>query len=113
MGSVRNLVKTFRNWSRRRTFRDGKVLSRFIARDIRREILVVSAARVDEGIITGRVRTINVLYLSKGLVPEPEFEPPQELRVDDLWHWSGKPWGGLPDGSSIVDLRRESERPYK
>lgn len=95
--------RRLRNWWRRRTLREGRVVSRFIARDVRRDILVVSAAKIDEGLITGRVRTTNVLYLSKGLVPRSEFGPPEELRLDELWHWSGKTWGGLPDGTSIVD----------
>ena len=112
MRSIRNMLKSLRIWSRRRTFREGKVLSRFIACDVRRDILVVSAARIDEGIITGRVRTTNVLYLSKGLLPEPELEPARELYIDEMWHWTGEGWGGLPDGTSIVDhLRdRQSER---
>jgi hypothetical protein len=113
MGSIRNMLRKLRNWSRRRTFREGKVLSQFIACDVRRDILVVSAARIDEGIITGRVRTTNVLYLSRGLVPQPEFEPAGELRIDEMWHWTGKSWGGLSDGTSIADHLRErrSERP--
>jgi hypothetical protein len=101
------MLTKLRSWTRRRIFREGKVVSRFIARDVRRDILVVSAARVDEGIITCRVRTTNVLYLSKGLVPEGEFEPARELHIDELWHWTGKNWGGLPDGTSIVDDLRE------
>lgn len=78
------------------------MISRFIARDARRDILVISAARVDEGIITGRVRTNNVLYLSDGLVREAEFGAPTELRIEDMWHWTGQSWGGLPDGTSIT-----------
>lgn len=69
--------------------------------------LVVSVVRIDEGIITGRVRTTNLLYLSRGLVPQPEFEEARELRIDEMWLWTGSSWGGLPDGSSIADpLRR-------
>jgi hypothetical protein len=97
------MLKKLKNWYRRRTFREGRILSRFIARDVRRDILVISVARVDEGIITGRVRTTNVLYLSKGLIPQPEFQAARELRIDEMWHWTGKSWGGLPDGTSIVD----------
>ena len=108
MGSIRDILKSLRSWSRRLTFREDKVLSRFIARDVRRDILIVSVARIDEGIIRARVRTTNVLYLSKGLVPEPEFEPARELHIDEIWHWTGESWGGLPDGTSIVD--RESGR---
>jgi hypothetical protein len=99
------MLRRFQNWFRRRKYREGKTLSQFIACDVRRDILVVSAARIDEGIIMGRVRTINVLYLSHGLVPQPEFEPARELHIDEMWHWAGKSWGGLPDGTSIVDHR--------
>ena len=102
------MLKKLQNWSRRRTFREGKVISRFIARDIRRDILVVSAARIDDGIIVGRVRTTNVLYLSNGLIFEPEFEPARELHIDEIWDWTGKSWGGLPDGTSIVDRESQS-----
>jgi hypothetical protein len=98
-----------RRWYRRWRFREGRTLSRFIAKDIRREILVVSAARVDEGVITGRVRTANLLYHARGLVPPPEFEPARELRIDEMWHWTGKSWGGLPDGTSIVDRVRRGQ----
>lgn len=99
-----------RNWLRRRWYREGRLLSRFIARDVRREILIVSAAKFAEGIITGRTRTINVLYASRGLVSEPEFGPPQELRIDELWHCTEQSWGGLPDGTSLAArLLAESE----
>jgi hypothetical protein len=102
------MFKNIRRWFRRWKFREGKTLSGFIAPDIRRDILIVSAARVDEGIITGRVRAMNALYFSRGLLPQPEFEPAQEIRIDEMWHWTGKSWGGLSDGTSIVDrMHRE------
>jgi hypothetical protein len=106
------MFQTPYRWFRHRRFREGRTLSRFIARDVRRDILIVSAARIDEGIITGRVRTSNVLYISRGLMPEPDFEPPRELRIEDMWRWTGQSWGGLPDGTSIVDhLHESSESP--
>jgi hypothetical protein len=97
------MFQALHRWFRRRKFRKGRTISRFIARDVRRDILIISVARIDEGIITGRVRTSNVLYDSHGLVKEPEFEPPRELRIEEIWHWTGHTWGGLPDGTSIVD----------
>lgn len=97
------MFRVIRNWLRRRRFQEGKIVSRFIARDVRRDILVVSASRIDEGVLTGRVRTTNVLYLSRGLVDQPEFGPLQELRLDEMWHWTGQSWGGLPDATSIVE----------
>lgn len=100
------MFKKIESWFRHRRFREGTTLSQFIACDVRRDILIISAARIDEGIITGRIRTMNVLYLSKGLIPEPEFEPARELHIEKMWDWTGKSRGGLPDGTSIVDHLR-------
>jgi hypothetical protein len=96
------LLKSIRDRFRRWRYREGRTLSRFIAKDIRRDILIVSAARVEEGVVTGRVRTTNLLYRSHGLVPEPEFEPARELHIGEMWRWTGASWGGLPDGTSLT-----------
>ena len=101
--SAREMFSSIQRRSRRRRFREGTTLSRLIACDVRRDILIVSTAKIDEGIITGRVRTTNVLYLSRGLIPPPEFEPARELRVEEIWNWTGQSWGGLPDRTSIVN----------
>ena len=100
------MFQTLHRWFRRRRFREGRTPSQFIARDVRRDIQVVSAARIDEGFITAHVRTLNVLYVSKGLTAMPEFEPAREMHLDEIWKWTGKSWGGLPDGTSIVDHLR-------
>ena len=84
-------------------YRPGRVLSRFVARDVRRDIKIVSVDNLDSGAILAQVRTNNVLYLSKGLAPQQDFSEPTILDVATMWKWSGKPWGGLPDGTSIVD----------
>lgn len=93
----------------RPTFREGQIISQFIAADVRRDVLIVSAAQVDQGIVTCRVRTMNLLYVSMALVSEPEFGPPRTIHIDDLWQWTGEDWGGTPDGTSIVD--RSHKRP--
>jgi hypothetical protein len=100
------MFKKIQRWYRHRKFREGATLSGFVARDVRRDILIISAAKINEGIITGRVRTTNVLYLQRGLVSKPDFGPETELRIDEMWKWTGKSWGGLPDGTSIVDRLR-------
>jgi len=100
------MFKTIQRWFRHRRFREGRTLSRFVARDVRRDIQIVSAARIDEGFITVRVRTSNVLYVSKGLSAKPDFEPAKEMRLDEIWKWTGNSWGGLPDGTSIVEHLR-------
>ncbi|MDY3551228.1 hypothetical protein R5W24_000303 [Gemmata sp. JC717] len=84
------MYERIRNWLRRHQYREGRTLSRFVACDVRGDILIVSAARLEDGVLTGRVRTTNVLYLSHGLIPEPEFEPAKELRIDEMWNWTGK-----------------------
>jgi hypothetical protein len=101
------MFKSLKRWFHHRKYCEGRTFSHFIARDVRRDIQIVSAARIDDGFITGRVRTSNVLYLSKGLVPPPEFEPARELRIDEMWNWTGKGWGGLPEGTSIVNHLKE------
>ncbi|HEV7242687.1 MAG TPA: hypothetical protein VGQ36_25890 [Thermoanaerobaculia bacterium] len=97
-----NIIDRLRRWSHRRTFREGEVLSRFIARDIRRDVQIVSVANIDEGIIIARIRTTNVLYRINKLATQPEFGPASEVRIDKLWDWTGEDWGGLPDGTSLV-----------
>jgi hypothetical protein len=109
MISFRNIIKRLWSRSHRCEFREERTLSRFIACDVRREILIVSVSRINEGIITARVRTTNVLYLSRGLIVAPEFEPPREMQISEMWKWTGQRWGGLPDGTSIVDHLRESD----
>lgn len=106
MTSLRDILKRLQYWFRRWRFREGSILSRFIARDVRREILIVSTERIERGIITGRVRTTNLLYLSGGLISQPEFELARELCIDEMWKWTGQSWGGMPDGRSIVDHLR-------
>lgn len=48
---------------------------------------------------------MNVLYLSRRLIAKPEFGAPMEMQIEKMWEWTGKSWGGLPDGTSIVDHR--------
>jgi hypothetical protein len=95
--------KRLQRWMRRQQFREGMTLSRFIAPDVRREVVITSIGRLDEGIITARVRTTNLLYVAKHLMAAPEFEAEKEIEIDKLWHWTGKSWGGLADGTSLVN----------
>lgn len=96
------MLQPIRHWFRKRRYRVGRTLSGFIARDIRRDVEIVATPRLNEGFITARIRTTNVLYQSKGLVPMSEFESPREIALVDLWNWTGQVWGGLPDGTSLV-----------
>jgi len=82
-------------------------MSRFIARDVRREIKIISIDGIDDGLIVGQVRTNNILYLSKKLDAEQEFSDPTTLEISQMWKWTGQPWGGLPDGTSITDQIKE------
>ena len=100
--NVTRIFTLFRNWCRRMLYRPGRVLARFIAPDVRREIRVLSIADIDNGIITGQVRTNNVLYISKGLAEQVDFGTTMSLDIKSMWEWSGKAWGGQPAGTSIV-----------
>ena len=99
---IKQIVAGFRLRRLRRNYREGQVVSRFIAKDVRREVLVISVAELDFGVITASVRTTNLLYVAKGLVEKSPFGTPERIPVDRLWVWSGASWGGLPDGTSIV-----------
>jgi hypothetical protein len=86
--------RQLRRWLRRRQYQPGRVVTRFVARDVRRDVEVVDAAQIDAGIIAARVRTWNVLYVANGLVPVPAFGDVRTVRIQNLWVWSGPPWGG-------------------
>lgn len=109
-----SIIDRLRLWHFRRKLREGVIISRFIAKDVRRDILIVSVAKLSDGIITARTRTTNVLYVARNLAAEQEFGQPEELQVRSMWKWSGAPWGGLPSGGSIAEtsfvVDRQSDR---
>ncbi len=84
-------------------FTDGRVLSRFIAKDVQREVRIVGVDEIDSGFVIAQIRTTNILYLSHKLTQQEPFGPPERLSLDDIWNWTGQSWGGLPDGTSIAD----------
>ncbi|QDU47003.1 hypothetical protein Mal52_55310 [Symmachiella dynata] len=100
---IKNIFRQLIKRRHRKIYRDECVLSRFIARDIRRDVMILSAHDIDDGFITARIRTTNVMYVSRGAVPSLAFGPLQRIAIDQLWVWSGQPWGGLSDGTSIAD----------
>jgi hypothetical protein len=98
---LREFLSTCKVAYRRRRFRAGAALTRFVARDIRRDVVVVDASDVPQGFVVAKVRTWNVLYASKGIAPKPEFSEPTRLNLSDLWDWKGALWGGpVPDEES-------------
>jgi uncharacterized SAM-dependent methyltransferase len=102
LGPIKKLLAALKRRRLHRTYREGRILSRFIARDVQREVLVVSVTELDDGVITARIKTTNLLYERAGLVEKSDFSAPERVPVDRLWKWSGASWGGLPDGTSIV-----------
>lgn len=99
--SMKLLQQAMTFW-RRIIYRPGGTLSRFIAKDVRREVLVVSTDELGDGIITVQIRTTNILYRSADLVAAEQFGDAVRIPISTLWKWTGKPWGGLADGTSIV-----------
>ena len=97
------MYRVLQRWYHRRKYQEGKTISRFIARDVRRDALIVSVSRIDEGILTAKIRTTNILYQVRGLVKEADYSPVQDIRIEDLWDWTGKSFGGLPNGTSILE----------
>ena len=100
---VKRALHRIRVWIWKMQYRPGRVVSRFIAHDIRRDVDVADVSRIDDGIIAGRIRTWNVLYAINGLEEEPSFSDVQELRIAGLWDWTGKLWGGPVPRSSDED----------
>lgn len=88
------LLKRLRELYWRRKYRPGRVVTRFLAPDVRRDVEIIDSKEIEKGAITGRVRTWNVLYASKGIKAAPPFSEPKTLELAHLWDWSGEPWGG-------------------
>jgi hypothetical protein len=87
-------IRAYQLAYRKKRFRNGTVLTHFIAKDIRRDVEVVDASEIDQGFIIAKVRTWNVLYASKGIAPKPAFGEPTRMSILNLWEWPGAPWGG-------------------
>ena len=102
LNHIKKLLAALKRRRLHKIYREGRIVSRFIARDVQREVLVVSVAELDDGVITARIRTTNLLYETAGLVEKSDFSPPERVPIDRLWNWSGASWGGLPDGTSII-----------
>ena len=92
------VLHQLRLWCWMRRYRPGRVVSSFLAPDIRRDVEVIDNSRIESGVITARTRTWNVLYAIRGIEPEPAFGEAKEIAIKELWNWSGAPWGGpVPD----------------
>lgn len=109
MGFARIAFTGARRWWRRWCYREGRRISRFVAMDVRRDVVVVDASEVDDGYLVVRVRTSNLLYELSGLVEPAEYGVEERVAIDQLWKWSGKSWGGLADGTSLAERKLEDE----
>ncbi|MCA9602696.1 MAG: hypothetical protein R3A78_12300 [Polyangiales bacterium] len=79
------MFSRLRQYLRRKKYRRGARLSRFLAPDIRRDVEIIDDSEVGDGFVRARIRTWNVLYAVKlGKTPD---EPSEELRIaiDQLW----------------------------
>jgi hypothetical protein len=105
-----------RVWYWRRRYRRGRVVTSFLAPDIRCDVEVVDTSRIESGVITARTRTWNVLYASRGIKPEPAFGDAKETPIKELWEWSGARGGGAvsdsaEDGVGPADVGRRGDPP--
>ncbi len=85
------MFNRFRLWLWKRHYRPGRVITRFLAPDVRRDVEVVDVSLIDAGIVSARIRTWNVLY-AFGLTPP--FGEVRKFAIKDLWIWSGERWRG-------------------
>jgi hypothetical protein len=94
----KTLFTKFRHYYWKWLYRPGRTITRFIAKDIRRDVEVVDVSQIETGMISARIRTWNVLYDSMGVSPKPPFGDNRKIEITKLWIWSGQPWGGpVPD----------------
>jgi len=82
------MINVYKKWRLHRRYKEGKVLSQPIALDVYREILIINSSKVEDGTITGRVRTINRLYVEFGgmedeIVPFIDLDDGYYLVVDN------------------------------
>ena len=78
----------FQNQKRKRLCKallPGQVISKFVARDIKREIRILSIDEINIGFVIIQRRTFNVLYMSKGLIEKQSFGLPKRIKVNQLW----------------------------
>jgi hypothetical protein len=94
------MLNKFRLWRWKRAYSIGKIVTRFIAPDIRRDVDVVDTSEIESGVITVRTRTWNVLYHIKEIKEKPPFGDVRRIEIRDLWKWEGELWGGpVPDST--------------
>jgi hypothetical protein len=111
---LQSLLKRIHLWYWERRYRAGRVITRFLAPDIRREIELVDVSLIDAGLISARIRTWNVLYAVKGLAPELPFGDVRQIAIRELWLWSGEPWGvGRFQNSQWLKLARIAIRVFR
>jgi hypothetical protein len=95
---LQRLFVRIRLWRWRRLYRPGRVVTRFLVPDVRRDVEVIEVSQIEAGLISARVRTWNVLYAIRGIAPEPPFGAVEKVEIKKLWLWAGEPWGGpVPD----------------
>jgi hypothetical protein len=101
------LLKKIRVWHWKRRYRPGRVVTSFLAPDIRRDVEVVDISLIETGIISARLRTWNVLYAAKDIAPQPPFGDVRKIEIKDLWLWTGELWGGpVSDATDVLNTRR-------
>jgi len=94
----------------RRDYRVGKILTNFVARDIRRDIEIVDVADVDNGILTVKTRTWNLLHAIRGRHEKPPFGDVRQVEIEHLWDWDGEQWGGEVPESTDKQANHEYAR---
>ncbi len=97
---LNKILQNIQVWRWRRKYRPGRIVTRFIAKDIRRDVEVIDTTDIAEGVITCRTRTWNVLYTIHGMKEKPPFGDARRLEIGRMWDWAGEPWGGpVPDST--------------
>ena len=102
-----DIFKLIKIWHWKNKYFPNSEYEKFISRDVKRTVRIISIDDIENGILLVQMKTNNILYNSKGLTTPSEYGTPVNIEISKLWEWSGGPWGGLPDGTSLGDDSRK------
>jgi hypothetical protein len=91
---ILSAFNAIRLWHRRRIYRPGRTVTRFVARDIRRDVEVIDVSKIRDGVLIARTCTWNVLHHAKGLQQKLGLGEVREIEINRLWEWPSNSWGG-------------------
>lgn len=76
------IKKTFLKWQ----YKKGKFISKFIAHDIRKDIIVEDDSEIDLGFVIVKDRIFDARMVKKTETEIPQFSSPKKVEIKELWN---------------------------